>query len=102
MKSFFVTGYQNTIHPKLGHAFILAAPLWASGLAFLAVLFAVTQHGGYYSLQFVALSLVIVMVATMAAFRVMDRDMQCADAQRSPEYRRMKLRSRRLRGSRFI
>ncbi len=102
MKNFFITGYQNTVHPRLGHALILAAPLWASGLVFLAVLFAVTNHGDFYSLQFVALSLGIVMVATMTAFRVMDRDMQFADAQRSPEYRRLKLRSKRLRGSRFI
>lgn len=96
------TSHQVNARSSIRHAAILAAPLWASGLVFLAVLFAITKHGEFFSLQFLAMSVVIVFGSTIAALRVMDRDLQRANVPRSPEYRRMKMRSKRLHSARLI
>lgn len=96
MDTISINAREASERPHIGHAAILAAPLWASGLVFLALLFAMTKHGQFFSLQFLAMSVAIVFSATVAALRVMDRDLHRARVQRSPEYRRMKLRARRL------
>lgn len=90
---------QSFVSPKVFRAIMLSAPLWASGVLFLGVMFSIANDASMGSLQFVALSLVIVVVATMAALRVMDYEVERANMLRSPEYRRMKLRSKRLRGA---
>ena len=69
---------------------------------FLAVLFAITKHGQFFSLQFLAMAVVIVLGSTVAALRVMDRDLQRAALQNSPTYRSLKLRSKRLHGARLV
>jgi hypothetical protein len=88
--------------PRFGRAVILAAPLWASGLVFLAVLFAIAKHGEFFSLQFLAMSVAIVFGSTVAAWRVMDHDLQPVGAPQIAEHRRMKMRARRLHGARLI
>lgn len=93
---------QRGARPSFGHAAILAAPLWASGLVFIAVLFAITKHGEFFSLQFLAMSVAIVLGSTVAALRVMDHDLQHANALHAREHCSMKLRSKRLHGARLI
>jgi hypothetical protein len=102
MKNISTTGDHSHEGSSISHAAILAAPLWASGLVFLAVLFAITKHGQFFSLQFLAMSVAIVLGSTLAALRVMDRDLQNADAQHARGHLRLKLRSRRLHGARLI
>jgi len=92
MKSLSIAGHQTSERVNIASAAILSAPLWASGLVFLAVLFAITRHGHFYSLQFLAMAVGIVVVSTVAALRVMDRN-----AQRL----RMQLRSKRVHRARF-
>lgn len=98
MENILTTGHARNTRHVVRHAAILAAPLWASGLVFLALLFAIARHGDFCSLQFLALSVVMVLTSTVVALRVMDRDL----LQHARKYRRMKLRSRRLHGSRLI
>lgn len=94
-------GFPSNATPRIGHAAILAAPLWASGLVFLAVLFAMTRHGEFFSLQFVAMAVAMVVGATVLALRVMDRDLQHARRQHAREHHSLKMRSRRLHGARL-
>jgi hypothetical protein len=100
MNTISISACRNGGRAHIGHAAILAAPLWASGLVFLAVLFAITKHGQFFSLQFLAMSVAIVFGTTVAALRVMDRDLHCAQVRSTPEYRRMKSRARRFRAGR--
>ncbi|GEM_PF-4688525 len=102
MKNIAVADHQASARPGIGYAAILAAPLWASGLVFLAVLFAISRHGAFFSLQFLALSVAIVLGSTVAALRVMDRDAQHAGQRHACEHRSLKMRARRLHGARLI
>lgn len=102
MKNVPAITQQDNVRPRIEHAAILAAPLWASGLVFVAVLFAIARHGEFFSLQFLAVSVAIVIGATLAALRVMDQDLQHARRQHVQEHCSLKMRSRRLHGARLI
>ncbi|TXI84230.1 MAG: hypothetical protein E6Q40_09675 [Cupriavidus sp.] len=96
MKRISTHQHPQNARPDIRHAAILAAPLWASGLVFFSVLFAISRHGEFFSLQFLAVSVAVVVGSTVAALRVMDRDLRLARLPQSPESRRMKIRARRL------
>jgi len=89
-------------YARIERAFFLSMPLWASGIAFLAVLFVISGKGHFHSVPFMAAALSVLVLSVIAALHVMDKDLQHAKAlQHSPEYRRMQLRARRLRNVRF-
>lgn len=101
MKNVPATALSGDVNPRFAHAAILAAPLWASGLVFLAVLFAITRHGEFFSLQFLAMAVAMVIGATVLALHVMDRDLHRARRQHVREHCSLKIRSRRLHGARL-
>lgn len=102
MKDIAIPTHPAGASPSIRHAAILAAPLWASGFVFLAVLFAITRHGEFFSLQFLAMSVVVFLGSTIAALRVMDRELTHSHMHQSPDYRRMKMRAKRLHATRLI
>ncbi|PTU31244.1 hypothetical protein CJD38_07785 [Stenotrophobium rhamnosiphilum] len=62
---------QNKKRPDVVQAVILSTPLWATGWMLLAVIFLTGDVGPWEGPLFVALSLLNIVLATMAALRVM-------------------------------
>lgn len=81
-------------------ALLLSAPLWASGLAFLAAVFSEAGVERHQGLKFLALALVVVSVSALAAFAVMESERRRARNFHALVYRQTKHRALRSRDAR--
>ena len=99
MNHISIQNKQSQAQPDVLHALLLATPLWASGLAFLAAVFSAIKIEDPHGYKFLTLAALMVVVATMAVFRVMGR-LSERTHENSLASRRRKLRVLHLRAGR--
>ncbi|PTU31243.1 hypothetical protein [Stenotrophobium rhamnosiphilum] len=95
MNHISIQSKQDHAHPDVLHALLLATPLWASGLVFLAAVFSAIKIEDPHGYRFIALALLMVAAATTAVFRVMVRQSEHTLASRRRKLRALHLRAPR-------
>lgn len=102
MNHILIESKQGKVQADLVRSLLVSAPLWASGLAFLTVLFSASEIADPHGLKFVALSLAVIGIATFAAFRMMTNEIERTQALHSAMCRLMQLRAKRQQSLRAV
>lgn len=89
MTHLLMTHEQRSARPDVASAVAFAAPLWASALLVLIAVFTLMGTHELLSFGFFTMAIAIVVLASIATFHTMVRDLRRDSALRGVNYRRM-------------